>query len=258
MSCAAKTPNIEHTRNNSLFAKFEFPPPWQTTRQVFHHLVFSIDQSRGTSHLHSGEGRNIRLSAKWTRMGTSRARQPFGSQVVHSTVRFYHREWERKSCGLTMGAGRKSGISQNGPEGRETRSPTIWIPDGRFHRQDLPLGMGAEELRADDGSRGDIRHSAKWTRRGARHARQPSGPQTAHSIIKTYCWEWERKSCVLTMGARRNIRLSAKWTRMGARRARQPLRSQMAHSIIKAYHWEWGRKSCVLTIGFAYNAPRTT
>ena len=103
MSCAAKTPNIEHTRNNSLFAKFEFPPPWQTTRQVFHHLVFSIDQSRGTSHLHSGEGRNIRLSAKWTRMGTSRARQPFGSQVVHSTVRFYHREWERKSCGLTMG-----------------------------------------------------------------------------------------------------------------------------------------------------------
>ena len=119
MSCAAKTPNIEHTRNNSLSAKFEFPPPWQTTRQVFHHLVFSIDQSRGTSHLHSGEGRNIRLSAKWTRMGTSRARQPFGSQVVHSTVRF------------------------------------------------LPSGMGAEELRADDGGRAEIRHFAKWPR-GAR------------------------------------------------------------------------------------------
>ena len=173
MSCAAKTPNIEHTRNNSLFAKFEFPPPWQTTRQVFHHLVFSIDQSRGTSHLHSGEGRNIRLSAKWTRMGTSRARQPFGSQVVHSTVRFYHREWERKSCGLTMGAGRKSGISQNGPEGRETRSPTIWIPDGRFHRQNLPLGMGAEELRADDGSRGEYQAFCKMDQEG-RETRSPT------------------------------------------------------------------------------------
>ena len=173
MSCAAKTPNIEHTRNNSLFAKFEFPPPWQTTRQVFHHLVFSIDQSRGTSHLHSGEGRNIRLSAKWTRMGTSRARQPFGSQVVHSTVRFYHREWERKSCGLTMGAGRKSGISQNGPEGRETRSPTIWIPDGRFHRQNLPLGMGAEELRADDGSRGEDQAFCKMDQEG-RETRSPT------------------------------------------------------------------------------------
>ena len=173
MSCAAKTPNIEHTRNNSLFAKFEFPPPWQTTRQVFHHLVFSIDQSRGTSHLHSGEGRNIRLSAKWTRMGTSRARQPFGSQVVHYTVRFYHREWERKSCGLTMGAGRKSGISQNGPEGRETRSPTIWIPDGRFHRQHLPLGMGAEELRADDGGRGEYQAFCKMDQEG-RETRSPT------------------------------------------------------------------------------------
>lgn len=106
-------------------------------------------------------------------MGTSRARQPFGSQVVHSTVRFYHREWERKSCGLTMGAGRKSGISQNGPEGRETRSPTIWIPDSRFHRQDLPLGMGAEELRADDGSRGEYQAFCKMDQEG-RETRSPT------------------------------------------------------------------------------------
>ena len=58
-------------------------------------------------------------------------------------------------------------------EGRETRSPTIWTPDGPFQHQNLLLGVGTEELRADYGSKAEYQAFCKMDQDG-RETRSPT------------------------------------------------------------------------------------